>query len=139
MNKKEPTGHFIPSSGFLNDGIKKWKPKEPPKDFFKLMRDDLAKVIKTGVIKPKESTPSISNMRWDSDGKIIVDALGNKIPKESTDNYVLSADGYCLNPKKLIEKFLVDLYALRKGTKEDSFERYIINESIEKWEKELER
>ena len=29
MNEKEPTGHFVPSSGFLNDGIKKWKPKEP--------------------------------------------------------------------------------------------------------------
>ena len=37
----------------------------------------------------------------------------------------------------LIGKFLEDLYTLRKGTKEDSFERYIINKSIEKWEKKL--
>jgi len=37
--------------------------------------------------------------------------------------------------KNLIDTFLKDLDILKKGTKEKSFERYIINEKIEKWQK----
>ena len=83
MNKKESIGHFVPSSGFLNDGIKKWKPKEPIED------------------------------------------------------YVLSADGYCLNPKKLIEEFLGDMKDVKRGI-ECKHGWNSVGYYIRKWEKKLE-
>ena len=109
MNKKEPTGHFVPSSGFLNDGIKKWKPKEPSTN-------------------PRDAIYLHHVQKYD------------ERPKEPIDDYVLSADGYCLNPKKLIEKFLDSLKHIKNYYKDhELFKLALIDEEIEKWKKELER
>jgi len=79
----------------------KEKPKEPPSDPSILEKKGLVK----GMILPAK-TYSI---------------------KEPPEDYVLSADGYCLNPKKLISDFLEDLLE----------QPSIYKKTYEKWEKIL--